>query len=722
MHSKRLISYCCCAVFLSLSLFASGAADIPLTDWSFSGPEGTESLDGTFPITRSVPPSKGAESQARVFAKFSLPSDWEGPVGVMLYKVDASVRVLVNGQPVDTIGRAGPKFFFLPYISRGVLVPAALLRPENELSLEMWNDVGSYKLRQVSLMAGDRWARAARLYDFLDVQLPRFACVILLFVAVYSMFLYINYRDRQESLYLSLASFFFAIYLLNVGISDAPVPYVALKAALYACFPVSIAFLFRFFRRFLRMGTGKRTIAAVTAVGAVFAVGYFFQRDTAALNRWHSLMLIYPFAAVFYGLFGAARDLIKGQWDRLSILLGIVAAILCSAYDVYYFALDLMPYILLQGIGFMSLIIGTFYCFSQEIADTNKRCVLYAAEMQKSKEARDALFLRIREDAGKSEAASQRLNESIDRVGALVSQYLVNIDHINMNIESQGSQVSANKDNMEAIFRALEETSGMIAHHENLVEVTVSGVRELTEDIQRTDSLAKASGETIRRLSGVCAAADREVAESARSVDDLASYSSNINEIVKSIGDLAEQTNILSINAAIEAARSGTMGKGFAVVAGEIRSLATKSGESANQINAILGTMVEKIRNIQRQEEQVSRRLREIAGENREVESAFAEIVDVLDRQRARNEMVGNTIAELVAAVHSIADRAAQQKTSGDNLSESFLLLENISQAILTSSVEQKACNEELKGNLERLRSVSEQNLEVLNDLRTLIS
>jgi methyl-accepting chemotaxis protein len=132
--------------------------------------------------------------------------------------------------------------------------------------------------------------------------------------------------------------------------------------------------------------------------------------------------------------------------------------------------------------------------------------------------------------------------------------------------------------------------------------------------------------------------------------------------------------------------------------------------------------MVEKIRNIQRQEEQVSRRLREIAGENREVESAFAEIVDVLDRQRARNEMVGNTIAELVAAVHSIADRAAQQKTSGDNLSESFLLLENISQAILTSSVEQKACNEELKGNLERLRSVSEQNLEVLNDLRTLIS
>jgi hypothetical protein len=66
------------------------------------------------------------------------------------------------------------------------------------------------------------------------------------------------------------------------------------------------------------------------------------------------------------------------------------------AYDVYYFALDLMPYILLQGIGFMSLIIGTFYCFSQEIADTNKRCVLYAAEMQKSKEARDALFLRIR--------------------------------------------------------------------------------------------------------------------------------------------------------------------------------------------------------------------------------------------------------------------------------------------------------------------------------------
>ena len=122
------------------------------------------------------------------------------------------------------------------------------------------------------------------------------------------------------------------------------------------------------------------------------AAGYFLQGNTASLDAWHSVMLVYPVAALVYGLYGALRGGEKPVAENLPIIIGIVAAFGFSGYDIYFYAADRTPFVLLQGIGFMSLIIGTFYSFSQEIADTNKKCDLYADEMARNKAQRDELF------------------------------------------------------------------------------------------------------------------------------------------------------------------------------------------------------------------------------------------------------------------------------------------------------------------------------------------
>ena len=72
---------------------------------------------------------------------------------------------------------------------------------------------------------------------------------------------------------------------------------------------------------------------------------------------------------------------------------------------------------------------------------------------------------------------------------------------------------------------------------------------------------------------------------------NLEQNSRSIEGIVNAINEISEQTNLLSLNASIEAARAGESGRGFAVVAGEIRNLATKSMESANQIQEIINTI-----------------------------------------------------------------------------------------------------------------------------------
>jgi methyl-accepting chemotaxis protein len=710
-------------VALSFSLIAeSGLSGIVATNWRQGPGDESVATGDTFPLlVKSAAPSS-ADSGISLVSDFSLPDDWSGPLGIMLYKNNMSCRVFVNDVYIDTLGEPGPSFFFQPYISRGVFIPAAILQKDNTLRLELWNDTGTYKLRMVDFMREGEYRAAIDLFNFLDIQLPRFACILLLFVALYSMFLFINYREKKESLLLSLCAFFFAVYLFNVTVMSASVPYLFLKAGLYAAVPVSMIFLFLFFRQFLRMRTGKWPMRVIIAVGSIFAVGYFLQGNTASLDAWHSVMLVYPVAALVYGLYGALRGGEKPAGENLPIILGIIAAFGFSGYDIYFYAADRTPFVLLQGIGFMSLIIGTFYSFSQEIADTNKKCVLYGDEMARNKTQRDALFAKIRADAEKSEAASSNLDRSIERVGTLMSQYLVSIDQINQNIGKQSDQVLANKTDVDRIFRAIGETDQLVGQHESLVQETVQNVRDLNDGIATTDRLVRQSGQSVRKLTEVSLSADRDVSESSRSVDDLANYSSNITEIVSSISNIAEQTNVLSINAAIEAARSGQMGKGFAVVAGEIRSLATKSGSSAAQINEIVNTMIEKIRNIQKQEAQVSRRLKDIVAENRTIEAAMTDVFHVLEEQQIRSASIAKAVDELVDTVRLIAEQTGAQRVGGEGLSKSLSLLESVTQAIVTSSNEQRQCNDELKTNLESLKNVSVNNLDVVTDLKKLIS
>jgi methyl-accepting chemotaxis protein len=389
---------------------------------------------------------------------------------------------------------------------------------------------------------------------------------------------------------------------------------------------------------------------------------------------------------------------------------------------MYYFFADRTPFILLQGPGIMTLIIATFYSFSQEIATTNRRVLLYSAEMEKNRKARDELFASIRAATEKSESASSVLAESIDRVGALVSQYISNVESINGDIETQNGQISSNKRNVEEIFRTINATSDMVGEHARLVEAMVGNIRELDGHIQTTDGLVKRCGDTIRKLTGVCLAADREVAESAKIVGDLASYSDNINAIVASISDLAEKTNVLSINAAIEAARSGSAGRGFSVVAGEIRTLAARSSESATQIDGILRTMVEKIRKIKIQEELVSRSLKEIVAENGNMDGAIGEVVLFLGKQLEASARIGEAVEELVATVARISGQAKSQEASGEGLKGSMETLDSLCASILVASKEQRACNEELTANLQGLKSVSSDHSGVIADLKGLLS
>lgn len=211
---------------------------------------------------------------------------------------------------------------------------------------------------------------------------------------------------------------------------------------------------------------------------------------------------------------------------------------------------------------------------------------------------------------------------------------------------------------------AVSQTTTTVEEVKQTALVSSQKAKHVSESSQKAAQISqsgkKASEETITGMQRI-----REQTESvAESIVRLSEQSQAIGEIIATVNDLAEQSNLLSVNAAIEAAKAGEQGKGFAVVAQEVKSLAEQSKQATGQVRAILMDIQKATSSTVMATEQASKAVE--AGVKQSTESGES------------IQLLTDSIAEAAQAATQIAASSQQQLVGMD---QTALAMENIKQA-----------------------------------------
>jgi methyl-accepting chemotaxis protein len=300
------------------------------------------------------------------------------------------------------------------------------------------------------------------------------------------------------------------------------------------------------------------------------------------------------------------------------------------------------------------------------------------------------LIISIQTKMNRLATVGSELKENMDNTASSVNEILQNVEKIQQGIETQSAGVTETSSAMEQILHNIQSLTHMIEQQSSAVTESSSAIEEMVSNIRSVTANIERMGNDFTDLVNAAQTGKEKVEGVNKQIQDISKQSSKLLETNAVIATISAQTNLLAMNAAIEAAHAGAYGAGFAVVADEIRKLAELSAVRAKETKQDLRGVIDVISSV--------------VGSSTEAEVAFDHISKKIEDlsnliYQIKNSMVEQSTGsqEILSALSNINDITAHvREASGEMEKGSAAVVEEVEDLIrqtdlVRTSVEQIA-------------------------------
>lgn len=331
------------------------------------------------------------------------------------------------------------------------------------------------------------------------------------------------------------------------------------------------------------------------------------------------------------------------------------------------------------------------------------------------------LLSQVQENVFTSSAVASDLNTDMTRTAVSIQQIISSLKEVSVNMEEQSSGVTDASRSTNEILDNIRNLSENIENQSASVEESSAAIRQMVANINSVSSILQKNSEAVRQLEDASNTGFSKVETAVSMSNKILSESSGLSEAASVIQNIASQTNLLAMNAAIEAAHAGKAGQGFAVVADEIRKLAEQSNKQGKKIGASLKGLNEIIKGVSDSNKLVQSQFNEILNLTQTVKNQEDVIVNAMHEQEA-----GST--QVLEAMHTIDDTTAEVRNSSQEMlskskvvSDAMNTLNSISEKISNSITEISQGADTISGSVDFVKQSASLNKESLKGVsRTL--
>jgi methyl-accepting chemotaxis protein len=263
---------------------------------------------------------------------------------------------------------------------------------------------------------------------------------------------------------------------------------------------------------------------------------------------------------------------------------------------------------------------------------------------------------------------SYELSSNMGKTSEAVKQITLNLDNMENLLEKQEKGTIEAGKAVSEIKSSIDSLRNMIEKQTESVNLSSSAIEEMTANIHSVTQTLVENSRNVSELNEASQNGKKGVQTVAQEIREIAHDSEGLMEINSVMENIASQTNLLSMNAAIEAAHAGESGKGFAVVAGEIRKLAESSSRQSKTTTDMLKKIKSSIDNITKSSNEVLQRFGAIDSGVKNVCEHEQNILNAMEEQETGGKQILESISRLREITSSVKKGSDKMEVSGETL------------------------------------------------------